>query len=415
MSNVNRMPASDIFDIEGGTQPPKSEFISKPRQGYGRLLQIRDFETDAYPTYIPCSPKWRTCNATDTLIGRYGAAVGRICRGLAGYYNVALAKVVPKIDIDNTYLHYLLRSPLFQDPLIAASGRSAQAGFNKSDLTVIELPLLERTAQTVVGELLGSLDGKIAANRRMNGTLEAACRAMFRDWFVDFGPTRAKIVRQDAYLAPELWPLFPARLDSDGTPEGWRRGRLNDIANSPSRSVAPQDLDPSTPYIALEHMPRRSIAIQDWGEAEDATTTKSEFKTGEFLFGKLRPYFHKVGIAPVDGICSTDIVVVAPRQQHWSLMVLACISSDDFVEHSNLSSTGTKMPRTSWPIMRSYELALPPPQVAEAFETECRPMIERIIANVHESRTLAALRDLLLPKLMNGEIGVTTSERDAIP
>jgi type I restriction enzyme, S subunit len=248
----------------------------------------------------------------------------------------------------------------------------------------------------------------------MSAALEAMARALFNDWVVDFGPSRSKMEGREAYLAPELWSLFSAEFNNEGIPKGWRRGRLQEIATSPSRTVAPQDVAPSTPYIALEHMPRRSIALGEWAGAEKATTTKSEFKSGEFLFGKLRPYFHKVGVAVVDGICSTDIVVVAPRHPHWSAMTLACISSDDFVEHSNLSSTGTKMPRTSWPIMRSYELALPPSHVAEAFETLCQPMIQRIVANVLESRTLGALRDLLLPKLMSGEISVIASDVDEI-
>lgn len=314
--------------------------------------------------------------------------------------------------LDDGYLKVFLGSDAFMRQAEALASGSVIRHFGPSHLRAMTIPLPDPLQQRQIAHVATELEQKIEINRRSNRTLETLAQTMFRDWFVNFGPTRAKIDSREAYLEPQLWSLFPAQFDNDGIPEGWHRGSLHEIASSPPRNVSPQEVAPSTPYIALEHMPRRSAALAEWTRAEKATTTKSKFKTGEFLFGKLRPYFHKVGVAPVDGICSTDIVVMTPRQQHWSAMVFACISSDDFVEHSNISSTGTKMPRTSWPIMRSYELALPPPQVAEAFESLCGPMIERIIANVHESRTLAALSSLLLRKLMSGEIRVASSDRD---
>ncbi len=140
-------------------------------------------------------------------------------------------------------------------------------------------------------------------------------------------------------------------------------------------------------------------------------SNKFEFKKGEILFGKLRPYFHKVGVAPVDGVCSTDIVVVAPRDRSWFGFVLGHVSSDEFVEYTNAGSTGTKMPRTSWGEMARIPVVLPPKPVAEAFTAQVRPSIDRMIAAIHESRTLAALRDALLPKLISGELRVKDAER----
>lgn len=153
-------------------------------------------------------------------------------------------------------------------------------------------------------------------------------------------------------------------------------------------------------------MPRRSIALSEWGTADALESNKFQFGRSEILFGKLRPYFHKVGIAPLDGVCSTDILVVAPRSERWSGFVLGHVSSAAFVEYTNAGSTGTKMPRTSWAEMARYLVALPPDSVAEAFTEQSRPAVERIIASIHESRTLAALRDALLPKLISGEVRI---------
>ena len=250
-------------------------------------------------------------------------------------------------------------------------------------LPVLVPPLLEQRA---IAHILGTLDDKIELNRRMNETLEAMARALFKDWFVDFGPTRAKIEGRDPYLAPKIWDLFPDKLDEDGKPEGWEFGRLADIADSPSRGVLPSEVSEDTPYIGLEHMPRHSVALTEWGEAGKVTSNKNVFKRGEFLFGKLRPYFHKVGVAPIDGICSTDIVVIAPRSPHWSALTLACISTDDFVNYTNTTSTGTKMPRTSWKTMGQYELCFSTVRVAQAFEGTIGLLTTRIVSNIHECK-----------------------------
>ena len=279
---------------------------------------------------------------------------------------------------------------------------------NLNRVSLLTPPLFEQRA---IAHILGTLDDKIALNRRMNETLEAMARALFKDWFVDFGPTRAKAESRDPYLAPEIWDLFPDKLDVDGKPEGWEFGRLADIADSPSRGVLPSEVSEDTPYIGLEHMPRHSVALTEWGEAGKVTSNKNVFKRGEFLFGKLRPYFHKVGVAPIDGICSTDIVVIAPRSPHWSALTLACISTDDFVNYTNTTSTGTKMPRTSWKTMGQYELCFSTVRVAQAFEGTIGLLTTRIVSNIHECKALSQSRDLLLPKLMSGEIRVGDADK----
>ena len=267
--------------------------------------------------------------------------------------------------------------------------------------------------QRTIAHILGTLDDKIELNRRMNETLEAMARALFKSWFVDFEPVRAKMEGRDTGLPQDIADLFPDRLvDSElgKIPEGWEAGALGDIAFSPRRSVKPASLDGETPYIGLEHMPRHSIALTEWENVGKVTSNKSIFEKGEVLFGKLRPYFHKVGTAPVDGVCSTDVVVIASKATEWSAFALACVSSVKFVSYTNQASTGTKMPRTSWKIMGDYRMCLPTAPVARAFQNVAHPVLEHIIANIHESRTLASLRDTLLPKLVIGEVRVEMND-----
>ncbi|MDZ4713675.1 MAG: restriction endonuclease subunit S [bacterium] len=134
----------EICDFEGGSQPPKSNFIFLPRKGYVRFLQIRDFKSDKNITYIPEAKKNRLCNKGDVLIGRYGASVGQILSGEEGAYNVALMKTIPNLNtIDKKYFFYYLISFEFQDRLLKVSSRSAQNGFSKND--IFNFPVLITT------------------------------------------------------------------------------------------------------------------------------------------------------------------------------------------------------------------------------------------------------------------------------
>ena len=311
------------------------------------------------------------------------------------------------------------------DPIInylasIAEEKTAYPSVNPDDIAECVVPIPPLPEQRAIAHILGTLDDKIELNRRMNETLEAMVRALFKSWFVDFDPVRAKMEGRPSTSSGQAVPglpqhladLFPARLvDSElgEIPEGWEVGTLGDVAEHLRRGVQPDQIEPETPYIALEHMPKRCIALSNWGAAKGLESNKFEFKTGEILFGKLRPYFHKVGVAPVDGVCSTDIVVVTPKSEHWFGFVLGYVSSNAFVEYTNASSTGTKMPRTSWGDMARYTVVRPPTRVAQAFTNHVRPAVDRIISGIHESRTLAALRDSLLPKLISGELRVNAA------
>ncbi len=277
----------------------------------------------------------------------------------------------------------------------------------------VAVPPLQQ--QRAIAHILGTLDDKIELNRRMSETLEEMARALFKSWFVDFDPVRAKAEGRDPSLPQPVADLFPDSFEDSELvgqiPEGWEAETLGDVAEHPRRGVRADRIAPDTPYIALEHMPRQCIALTDWGVAYGLESNKFEFRRGEVLFGKLRPYFHKVGVAPVDGVCSTDIVVVAPKSADWFGFVLGHLSSVKFVEYTDAYSTGTKMPRTSWSEMARYGIARPPTAIAEAFTDTVRPAVERIIAGVQESRTLTALRDTLLPKLISGDLRVKDAER----
>ena len=282
-------------------------------------------------------------------------------------------------QLNNRFLAYYVNT-VACDHVAAHLVGAVQQHFNVGSARTLRLNLPPLAEQKAIAAVLGALDDKIECHRRMNATLEAMARALFQSWFVDAAV--------------------------NGLPKGWRVGTIGDVAENARRGINPDQMKPATAYIGLEHMPRRSIALSEWGHAGKLESNKFEFRRGEILFGKLRAYFHKVGVAPLDGVCSTDILVVRPQKPEWFGFVLGHVSSIELVNHTDAASTGTKMPRSNWNDIARFEAALPPQPLAAKFTELIRPMIDRMIANIHESRTLATLRDTLLPKLLSGELSV---------
>ncbi len=139
----------------------------------------------------------------------------------------------------------------------------------------------------------------------------------------------------------------------------WRNERFGQMAELVQDTVHPSDVI-GIPYIGLEHIGEGTLQLLGAGLAEDATSIKSQFKAGDILFGKLRPYFRKVIRAPFDGICSTDIWVVRPKAGVDSGFLFYLMASDIFIEPLVRASEGTKMPRAKWDFAISLEFPLPP-------------------------------------------------------
>jgi type I restriction enzyme S subunit len=308
-----------------------------------------------------------------------------------------------------------LRVPGVRERIDSRLNTTVQATLNLSDVAELPIILPPHRERQAITHILGTLDDKIELNRSMNETIEAMARALFKSWFIDFDPVRAKVDgRKPQGMDEATARLLPDHFQEStlgDIPSGWSVGTIGDIATNPRRGVQPHELDSSTPYIGLEHMPRRSIALAEWGVADELESNKFAFREGEVLFGKLRPYFHKVGIATISGVCSTDILVVTAKEPAWFGLMLGHVSSADFVNHTDAGSTGTKMPRTNWNNMSWYAIVLPPEEVARQYTRLIEPIVLRIASNIHEGRSLAAIRDSLLPKLLSGELSVNDAER----
>ncbi len=346
-------------------------------------------------------------NPGTIIIGRVGSYCGSVHFSDGSCWvtdNAIRAKATNGNDA--RFLFYILHTLRLND---FRTG-SGQPLLNQTILSQIPATIPAPFEQRRIAYILGTLDNKIELNRQMNKTLEAMARAIFKSWFIDFDPVKAKMEgREPPFMDAETASLFPSAFQDSPLgeiPEGWKVGTLGEVSENVRRSVKASEIDSNECYIGLEHMPRRNIALFKWQTAAGIISNKSRFKKCEILFGKLRPYFHKVGVAPLNGICSTDILVIRPIDSEWFGIVLGLVSSDNFIAYTDACSEGTRMPRTNWNDMSRYEIVLPNVEIAKKYTEFIQLIINKIIENIHQSRTLAQTRDTLLPKLLSGEIRI---------
>ena len=175
----------DICDFQGGTQPPKDEWVDTPQEGYVRMLQIRDYSqgNEKFIQYVKDTPKLHKCREDDIMLSRYGY-IGQAFRGLAGAYNVALVKVVKKEKIDTQYLFYYFQSGYFQRSLLSNVGsRATIPGFNKTELKATEIPVPILEEQRSIGEKLKKIDKLIERYNRQIELMDELVKARFVEMF----------------------------------------------------------------------------------------------------------------------------------------------------------------------------------------------------------------------------------------
>jgi type I restriction enzyme, S subunit len=293
-------------------------------------------------------------------------------------WNVARAISVARIkkDFDKRFIRYCFKSEDLKFQMYGNTNDTVQPTLNLSLLKELVLTIPPLPEQKAIAQILSSLDDKIDLLHRQNKTLEAIAETLFRQWFIEE-------VKDD-----------------------WREGTLADISDNIRDAVKPADIQESTIYVGLEHIDRRDITLKQCGLGEDVNSNKYAFKSQDVLFGKLRPYFHKVCFTPFSGICSTDILVIRPKEEKWFPFCLFSFFQDDVVEFANLGSGGTRMPRTSWQNLKSYPINIPDTENLTRFNQLVLPSIEKMTYNLKQMQTLEQIRDTLLPKLMSGEIRI---------
>jgi type I restriction enzyme S subunit len=301
------------------------------------------------------------------------------------------SRIIPR------FLYYSVRARGFQDHSLGHVVQTAQANVSLGVLSAAPIWLPNLSTQRRIASILSAYDDLIENSQRRIKILESMARALYREWFVHF--------RFPGY---ENHPRVASPLGE--IPEGWEVKKLGEVAEEIRRSVPKGLLEDPAPFVGLEHIPRRSLALDAWESTTELGSNKLEFKKGEVLFGKIRPYFHKVSVAPFDGLCSADTIVIRSRRPEHYGMVVGCVSSDDFVALATATSNGSKMPRASWSVLAEHQITIPSSTVGRQFSAIIEPAIAQMQTLVFQIQNLRRIRDLLLPRLLSGQIALDELE-----
>ena len=329
--------------------------------------------------------------------------------------------------IDPYFLYCWMRGPEFFGQFKGVAGQTDMAEYvslTDQRRMFVTLPPLDE--QHAIAHVLGTLDDKIELNRRMNATLEAMARALFRSWFVDFDPVRAKMEGRDTGLPKEIADLFPDRLvDSElgESPEGWPLAPLPELIEvNPSRSLRRGEV---APYLDMANMPTRSHAPDS--VVRRPFNSGMRFANGDALVARITPCLENGKTAYVDflrdgetGWGSTEYIVMKSRPPLPGEFAYLLARSGRFREFAiqNMSGTSGRQ-RVPAVALSGFTIPTPPTPVATAFGRAVQVFLRRARAAVDERRILANCRNALLPKLVSGELRVTGLEpargRDDLP
>jgi type I restriction enzyme S subunit len=322
---------------------------------------------------------------------------------------MGLMRPDPK-KLDSRFLLFYYLGPEFQEVIRERTIH----GSTVDRLALIEFPrfplrIPPLAEQKAIAAVLGALDDKIELNRRMNGTLEAMARALFQSWFVDFDPVRAKLDgRQPANLDPATAALFAEHLEDSPLghiPKGWEVSRLDEIA-SIMMGLSPDGESYNAEGIGMplingpvefgDYFPVKTkwteVATRFASEGDlifcvrGSTTGRRVVSDGEYGIGR--------------GVCA----IRAKGGYNSFLYQTINVGLDRLLE----KTTGSVFPSLSAPDIKGFSVLKPSKGILEAYEHTTKPLIQRIQQNHLQSRTLATLRDTLLPKLLSGELSVSS-------
>ncbi len=335
------------------------------------------------------------------------ALVRQDIKNLVCGYHLAILR--PRLSkIDGTYLFYALKIDETQRQFHSYANGVTRFGLRKADIGLVEIPLPPLADQKSIAHVLSTLDDRVELNRRMNETLEATARTIFKDWFVDFGPVRAKMEGLAPYLASEFWNLFPDTLDDEGKPLGWKCGTFGEyfrltMGQSPPGSTY-NDHGEGLPFF----QGRKDFGLR-YPENRRYCTAPARIAASDDTLVSVRAPVGDINMAWEKCCAGRGIAVLRHKSGARSFTYYSAQAMKQELEQ--YEQTGTVFDAINQKSFRSLRSLEPLPEIVELFEQVVGPLDDRIRNNVSENRTLVQARDLLLPKLMSGEILLCDAER----
>jgi type I restriction enzyme S subunit len=349
--------------------------------------------------------------APGVVMGRYGT-LGEIYFMVDDYWPHNTTLYVKDFKgNDPKFVYYLLKTLDFT----AHNDKTSVPGLNRNHLHTIRVNIpLDIYEQRAIASILGSLDDKIELNRRMNATLEESARALFKSWFVDFDPVRAKMEgRQPKGLDAETAALFPDRLIESALgliPEGWAWKSLSELVKTNAWTLGKNDLLERIEYIKISEVMRGEVGeIKQFERGAEPSRARRRLRHGDTVISTVRPdrgaYFLAYNPSP-NLIASTGFAVFTPNSDIWGFVYAALTRPENFNRYGFLAD-GAAYPAIAPEIMVQDSITLPDHNhLIKLYHSIASTMYATAETNRCQSRTLAETRDSLLPRLLSGEVRI---------
>ncbi|MFC4267513.1 restriction endonuclease subunit S [Polaribacter marinivivus] len=412
MSNISNTTLGEVCDFVGGSQPAKKEFINTKKEGYIRLIQIRDYKTDSYITYIPKDSTKKLCSKTDIMIGRYGPPIFQILRGIEGAYNVALMKAIPKDNITNNYLYYFLKQKHLFEYINALSPRTGgQTGVDVLMLKQFPIQLPELEKQKQIAKVLSDLDAKIEINNKINQELEAMAKTLYDYWFVqfDFPDKNGK-----PYKSSGGKMVFNEALKRE-IPEGWESGTFETIStiiggSTPSKAVTENftiedNMSWITPKDLSINKGKKFITRGEW-DVTDLGIKSASLKImpkGTVLLSSRAPIGY-LAISRQEVTTNQGFKSFVPKENYSSEFIYYSVKNQ--IPKIEAYSSGSTFKEVSSSTLKTIKISIPNQNVLEQYYKISKPIFKKQNLLELENQKLSELRDWLLPMLMNGQVRV---------
>ncbi len=351
------------------------------------------------------------------VVGRSGASIGRVHYSAVDYWPHNTCLYVTDFLGNNPRFAYYFLQTL---NLASYNSGSAQPSLNRNFVYTIPVRVPARAEQDQIVETLRALDDRITLLRETSATLEAIAQAMFKSWFVDFDPVRAKMEgRAPAGLDEATAALFPAGFEESElgqVPRGWQVGKIGDMAQQLKGSIDPL----RSPGTRFEHF---SLPAYD-KEQQPAVELGSEIKSNKnpvpvnaVLLSKLNPHIPRVWLPTNVGgyaVCSTEFLVFIPKGDVSREFIYCTFTTHAFKKAlcQHVTGTSNSHQRIKPSEISSMVAIVPAKGVLHAFAALVQPMFMRIGQNRLQAQTLSALRDTVLPRLISGQLRLPEAEAE---
>ena len=309
----------------------------------------------------------------------------------------------------NDYLYYALSYA--KRALIGDTHGGMFDTITRDTLDRLLIPVPTLKVQEQIAEILGSLDMKIAVNNALSKTLEIIAQTIFKSWFIDFDPVKAKMAgEKPAGMDAATAALFPDSMEESElgiVPSGWKVTKLSSSLKLHKSTVKAGASTESVPYVPVDQIGAKDIFLKNSMPGSAAKTSLVSFRKNDILFGAMRPYFHKVVLAPFDGTTRTTTFVLRVINSNYLSHSLFTVNQENAVAFATNNSQGTTIPYAVWNnSFEDFPMVLPPEPTAKAFNDLVLPIIEYGYSLIAQNRSLVEIRNGLLPRLISGELQI---------